>query len=130
MSGLLILNNWEYALSVDDQGRLTDSSKNRNRNGQEGWVIEVSSGRNVFLRRYKQPNNMFLSIDDDGKVNTSKDKKIGGPEEFEQVFHPTSGLYTFQRVKEPRYFLSQDNHGYIFASEKAQLDKWEGFHIL
>ena len=112
---LVFVNRWSYALSVRDDGSISNSNKHRHHNGWEGWILEILDGRNVFLSRNKGKGKKVLAVDDDGCVCTTHNRCKNGWEEFETNIHINGDeeYFTFQRVKEPRFYLASSSEGII-----------------
>ena len=102
--------------------------KNKHLEGWEGWVIESIHRKNVFLSRNKGYGSIVLAIDDHGVVRTTQNRVRSGWEEFEMSFHKNENCcLTFQRVKEPRYYLSCTDTGNICSTKSINLDGWEAW---
>jgi hypothetical protein len=78
IKAIALVNNFGFALSVDDNGALSHHNRNTIKTEWEGWVIESILGRSVFLSRNKGNGKFVLAIDNQGNVLTTQNRVRGG----------------------------------------------------
>jgi hypothetical protein len=124
---LAFINHWGFALSANGDGQISHCNRHRDKNGWEGWVIECTDNKNVFLSRNMDQGHFVIAIDDEGHVRMTENRVRAGWEEFELTFHRDFGVLTFQRVREPRFFLACSNEGRICSSRECNLEGMEAW---
>jgi hypothetical protein len=132
IKAIALVNNFGFALSVDDNGALSHHNRNTIKTEWEGWVIESILGRSVFLSRNKGNGKFVLAIDNQGNVLTTQNRVRGGWEGFELIHHLTpkqESVITLQRVAHPRFWLACSDTGRIQSTKGCNLNGWEAWKI-